>query len=858
MLSKLKCFFFSVLCLSLDFSLSSAITQENIVQKNENDYVKTATELLKQQKYSEAAKIYRTLLAGNPNHLEYLVELGVLEVRLGDKKKAIELYNRALKIDPRNQQVEVALAFAYLFDGDLQKSDALFRQVVEQSPGNAEALAGIGNIYILQGKFSDAEIFLQKALKSSPNAITARIYLGNLRLRQHRYTEAKIIFEGLNSEDPNNPDVHEALYEINQLEIALLEPLLKKNKETTVIIENAPKPTTPLANNESEAVKKASQLVKEKQYQKALEIDPTNAAALAYYADQNLKQKKYREAFAIYSKLLTIDSMNADYREGFTNSLELPMVERAKKLQEIKDDAGASALYEYLIAHSPEKIEFYLGLGRTYINRNRQNDAIDLYRQGLNIKPDDVDLLRALGFIYLYKALDDRSAGALEWQTNFPFVRLKKQKNLATSKCFFEAVLKKNPTDADAIAGMGRIALIKGFPEEAENLYLEALYREPKNTTALSYLAALQSQQKKYTSGDATYRQLIALDPKDSDARNNYKEFLDIKQPYIDLTGVYEEENEKEFLTATTRDWVARLKNYGAAVTLVQPLRDQLKMVANFESDRIVLRNLISQLEIYSVSIQQPKLGFIWNTTPYLSISGGITLASFLQYHRSTFFTKKGCYYLPYFNIYYNKNHHTCSLETIGDAPIVARNFETNQSTLVARQLVNGFYEYDFGQRRSAGALATYASYYNRIKNNQYQFGSAWLQWTPSCYWENISLRYQFNYGRFNDLTIDYYTYRPQTTHWLKLNLTKNWCSDQVATEAGLQRAWQRSFEQGQIIVIVPVPSYHWVNRTIDSAYARIKVLINDCLNATVLGTYSRDNFDYTTASISANVHIRF
>lgn len=898
--------------------------------ENEERLVKEAEELRQQKKYKEAAELYEDLVTAHPENVDYLLALGRLYVSINRKTEAIDLYKRALSLQPKRQDVRASLAFTYLFTNELEKSRELFQVVLEQDPNDAEVLAGLGNIATKNGNVKEAEEYLEKAVQIDPQNITALIYFADLKMRQKHYPEAYEIYKKISQIDLNDPDAAQGISDVqekmlNEKTKQLVKEKRYKEAEDAYqsLIESYPKNVDyllgiariyQLQENKSERIqalnralelepnrqdirvllafaylfddkwdlsKKNFQQVLEKEpnnsealaglgrlaaiqkhpeeaeeyYQKALEINPDNATALEFQALLKLQQKKYKEALTIYSKLLSMDPRNVDYNEGFHNSQDIPLVDRAKVLREHKNSAGAAALYEQLVSVSPENIEYLLMLGHIYVDLNRKDDAIELYNQGLAVKPDDKDLLRALGFIYLNKALNDVAEGTFRWDTCFPFVFLREKTNLFTSKELFESVLEQEPRDADALAAMGRIELIEGFVEDSEDLYFDSLDIDPKNTTALSYLAALQTLQKKYYSANNTYRYLIQIDPNDEDAKKNYKEFLDIKRPYVDVSSYYEEENEKDLIT---QEWAARLKNYGGGLTYVSPIKDKLKLVANMACDYIVLKNLINGTTIYSLDIQRPKLGIIWNSTSNLSVSGGLGLALFTKYHEATFSTKWGCYYQPYLNISYSKNFHTCSLETLGDTPIVARDFVTNKATLIARQFLNGFYEYDFTKRRTVGALASYGWYYNRIKDNQYQFGSAWIQVTPPCYWENISLRYQFNYGRFNDLTIDYYTFRPQLSHWLKLDLTKKWCDDKVIGEAGYSHCWQRSFEQGQIITITPVPVFHWVNRRINAAYARVKIVFADCLNASVTGTYSHDNFYYTTASISANIHMRF
>lgn len=896
--------------------------------QNEEQLINEADRLRSEKKYKEAALLYEKLVLIDPQNVDYALALGRLHVSLDRIDEAVLIYENALTLQPKRLDIQTAMAFAYLFGDRLESSQNHFQAVLREDPNNADALAGLGKIAERRDRPSEAESYLQKALQLDEKNSTALIYLAQLKMRQKDYQAAYAIYQKVAQINPADQDVAQRVLDVQELILAneakqLLTDKKYKDAENIYrrLIERSPKKADyfgeisrirKLQGDKAGAIQALNQalelepdrqdirtqlafaylfeknlalskelfeivLEKEKSnpealagfgrilalegrtqeaehfYKKALEGGP-NPTALEFLAILKYQQKKYSEALSIYSKLITIDPQNTDYLEGYKQAQEQPIVEEARALRKNKDNAGAAVLVEQLIKSSPKKIEYYLMLGSIYVSMERKEDAIDLYNQGLIIKPNDKDLLNGLGFIYLNKALRDHGEGAFGWGCHFPFLYLKEKANLRYSKELFQSVVELDPKNPNALAGLGRIALLEGSDQEAERLYFEALNSEPENTTALAYLASLQSLQRKNFTAANTYNYLMRIEPSE-DLRSTYTDFLRANAPSIDLTAYYAEENEKNQITEL---WEARLKNYGAAATIIYPLVDRLKVIANFAADYIVLKNLITGPSIYSIDIQRPRLGFVWTHSPYLSVSGGANLAFFSQYHNSTSYTKSGFYFLPFFNTTYSKNFHTVSFETIGDAPIVARDFIKNSSTLIARQFVNAVYEYDFTKRRLIGTLASYAWYYNSIQNNEYQTASAWIQLTPPRYWENISVRYQYNYDRFNILTANYYTFRPRMSHWLKLDLTKNWLNDQLITEAGFWHCWQRSFENGQIVAVTPESVFRWVNREIDSAYGRVKFIMNDWLEATVLGTYSIDNFDYTTASISARINVKF
>jgi hypothetical protein len=410
----------------------------------------------------------------------------------------------------------------------------------------------------------------------------------------------------------------------------------------------------------------------------------------------------------------------------------------------------------------------------------------------------------------------------------------------------------------DALVGMGRIEALKDNKEAALELYTEALSLQPDNTTGLAYIAALYSSIGQYFSARNAYLNLLDIEPGDKTIRQDYIDVVNNSDPVYSLTGYYEEENEQDLISATKKKWVARLKNYGGVFSWSFAVQDCLKTFGAITQEYFILKNLINHKNIYSLDVQRGALGFSWNYNPYTSILGGCGFSVYSQIQRSNFFTKKGGYFQPFLSITYSRNHNKCLIETTADAPIVARNFSNNRSALIDRQFLRGLYEYDFGNRTLFGATAVNIWYINPIKRNQQQLASTWIQYGPPKFWQNFVLRYQFIYGRFNKLTSDYYTYRFQTTHWIYISFSKNWWDNRLITEAGCGHAWQRSFEQGQIIVVNPLTIFHLVHREINAAYARIQYGPNEFTKLAMTATYTLDSFNYTTAAITGKFSWRF
>jgi Flp pilus assembly protein TadD len=84
----------------------------------------------------------------------------------------------------------------------------------------------------------------------------------------------------------------------------------------------------------------------------------------------------------------------------------------------------------------------------------------------------------------------------------------------------FSAVLAGDPQSVSANIGLGRL-LLSTDPAHAEELFLRALAREPRNQVALNDLGIARDLQGRHTDAQTAYRQALGLDPEMTAAQVN-------------------------------------------------------------------------------------------------------------------------------------------------------------------------------------------------------------------------------------------------------------------------------------------------------------------------------------------------
>lgn len=513
-------------------------------------------------KVKEILHSYEALLTQDPDNVRLLYALGTAYYSRRNYERAQVLFEKALKLDPSDQKVKTSLGLTYLFLNQFDKSKKLLEDVLKEEPQNPQVLIGLGRLAQLNYHFEDAEKYYVEALKFDPSNRSALSFLASLRMEQKRYPDAAEIYDKLLPGGPAwvKRELEKAKLGRQLDEISLME--LNGNKEEAVkkylaliasnpnIIElylflgrlyiqdhqydeaialyNRGLQTNPNANDLRTAIGMAylaqKNFVKSREmlknalsfnpkdaeayaglgriaalsnrpeeakeyYQKALDAAPYNTTALTWYAELLQSQKQFLEAENLYKRLLQKEP-NADWAEtGVLQTRFGTILDEIKKREDKKEYSAAERLYRKLISVAPAQEPFYLGLGHLYMVRKQYDKAIETYTAGLKVEAESIPLQVALANAYLFS------------------------NNLNKSYKLFQLVLQRDPNNADALAGSGRVAALEGYAEEAEILYRKALKSDHDNLTALSYLGQLKMEQHKYKEAQRVFAAIVGLRP---------------------------------------------------------------------------------------------------------------------------------------------------------------------------------------------------------------------------------------------------------------------------------------------------------------------------------------------------------
>jgi tetratricopeptide (TPR) repeat protein len=207
---------------------------------------------------------------------------------------------------------------------------------------------------------------------------------------------------------------------------------------------------------------------------KALELNPSDKAALLKIAKLELIVKDYPKTFEYINKALAVDKINP--QAYFT---------RAVALLEKGDTAGAIVNFQTSINQDQLNFDAYMELGEIF-SAKRDNLALDYLKDALNIRPGNKPALYLLGMFYQDNGQYDkaiqtylilRKADSLFRNApyNIGYIYLVYLKDFKRAATYFTDAIKIDNTYAEAYYNRGLAYEYEGTFPDAYRDYQQAL-----------------------------------------------------------------------------------------------------------------------------------------------------------------------------------------------------------------------------------------------------------------------------------------------------------------------------------------------------------------------------------------------
>jgi FkbM family methyltransferase len=175
---------------------------------------------VKHQKNGELEKaeaLYLDILKRKSNHINSLVNLGIIYKARGEIETAIGLYKLALSLEPDDPITLTNLCRALRQLDRLDEALFYGKRTLTIQPNSLDVCQNVGNILIQQGKLEEALQYFRHLLKISPNDADAQASIGNILVRQNQLEEGKYELEKALKLNPNDLNTRRWLAVVNRL-----------------------------------------------------------------------------------------------------------------------------------------------------------------------------------------------------------------------------------------------------------------------------------------------------------------------------------------------------------------------------------------------------------------------------------------------------------------------------------------------------------------------------------------------------------------------------------------------------------------------------------------------------------------
>lgn len=476
------------------------------------EYLKSGDSYAQQGKFPEAILQYRNAVQADPldgdarlklaetyskNHdganaaREYVRAADVLTNRVDVQLKAGALLLISGRFDDAKVRAEKALAVspqdvdAHILLGNalagLKNTDGAIAEVQEAirlAPTRASSYSNLGELEARRGNAEAAEKALKKGVELDERSAPAHLALVNFYWARQRRAEAERELSTALALDPNNVAAHRAM--------ATLATALNRPEEAEAhlkkVIELTKSPEASVALSDFYILRRD-----EASARKVLDPlatgDQPSADALIRLAAMDRTSGRAKEAYSRLDSILAHDKTN----------LRALLSKSAMLLDDKKvDDAAAAA--QLATQNHADSAEAFFTLGRAEMARNRNEPAVEAFKEALRLNPRASGAHVALAQLSLKAG---RPADAVR---------------------FAQDALTSSPANADARLALARGLMATGDLQRAESEMQQLTKQFPNSAAVHLQNGMLLGRKKNLAGARKEFDEALKLDPKSGEA----------------------------------------------------------------------------------------------------------------------------------------------------------------------------------------------------------------------------------------------------------------------------------------------------------------------------------------------------
>ena len=271
-------------------------------------------------------------------------------------------------------------------------------------------------------------------------------------------------------------------------------------------------------------------------FDKAIEIDPKNIFAYRGKGDALRRSRWHKEAIKCFDKAK--ECYDKNLKKGSKDVID--WYGKGHALTQLEEYEEAIKCFDKAIGINPNLADAWLARGLVLTQLQKDDDAIEQFNKAIELNPESIDAwnqkgkaLYQLGRYNEAIVCHDKTLKIKEYEDAYFF---RGQSKCALSDYTgaledFNKVSDKFPFRDEKATSIGHCYYGLGFYEDAENYYREAIKSNPKLARAYFHLAVLYINEKKYDKAKKQLETCMKIDRNFSEARNAIKRLDGANEP---------------------------------------------------------------------------------------------------------------------------------------------------------------------------------------------------------------------------------------------------------------------------------------------------------------------------------------
>jgi len=334
---------------------------------------------------SDARAMYERLKAGRDTRTVAITRLARLDYETGRREQAHAALDEELKAEVVSADVAALKARFLLSENRFPDAEQFGKKAVESNPNSASAHYVLGLAQLARGQHEAATKSFNETLRINPRAGAAELQLSRLSLAAGNAEAALQRAEAARKLQPKNLQARLSVARalLSRRDLARAEAELKTLRREY--------PNTPAVHALYGGILNARSDVAgaAREYDRALQLDPTNLEALRSRVSLDVQQKKPADARARVARALAASPADAGLLV-FSGRLEATL----------GDSTAAERQLRQAIEVNPAAFEAYNVLGQLYLRQKRLDEARAEFERLASFRANPAGAMTMVGVIY--------------------------------------------------------------------------------------------------------------------------------------------------------------------------------------------------------------------------------------------------------------------------------------------------------------------------------------------------------------------------------------------------------------------------------------------------------------------------